>query len=315
MTLQEAIESFLFHCRYERNLSPRTVTAYRTDLEQLFEHLREYPAANDVRAIGKHELRGYIRRLFDRYQPKTIKRKIASTRVMMHFLEREDVLAVDPLRKMDVRIKHSFRVPRTIPFGEMERLFQYLYSVRDDTSAGPRQLRLVRDIAVLETLFATAARVSEICSMRREDVDLDTGCVRIMGKGARERVVQLCERATIAALEAYELGRGSGDNAPYYFLNRDGKRLSEQSVRSALRRYAAAAGVRSAVRPHLVRHSVATLLLEEGVDIRHIQHLLGHSSISTTQLYTHVNGRSQREVLVAKHPRRRLRASDPARGG
>jgi integrase/recombinase XerD len=167
---------------------------------------------------------------------------------------------------------------------------------------------LARDTAVLETLFATGARVSEICHLRPEDVDLDDGWVRILGKGGKERVVQICDPAIIAALRGYQASREAVlPSETYFFLNRCGRRLSEQSVRTLLRRHAAQAGVGVPVRPHLLRHSVATLLLEEGVDIRHIQHLLGHSSIATTQIYTHVNARNQREVLTSKHPRRRLR--------
>lgn len=308
MTVAEAIESFLFHCRYEKNLSPRTLSAYATDLQQ-FGRALSPDATADVSQVDRSHLRPYIQQLFEPYREKTVKRKVATLKAFFGYLERDETIAVTPFRKLEVRIKETKRLPRTIPLAEVERLLRYLYSQQ---SAGPRSdveaFVWVRDTAVLETLFATGARVSEICHLGMEDVNLEDGWVRIMGKGSKERVVQICDPAIIAAVGAYRASREVVvPTEAYFFLNRHGRRLSEQSVRTLLRRHAAHAGVDVPIRPHLLRHSVATLLLEEGVDIRHIQHLLGHSSIATTQIYTHVDARNQREVLTSKHPRRRLR--------
>jgi integrase/recombinase XerD len=313
VTLAEAIDSFLFHCRYEKNLSPRTLSAYATDLRQ-FAAVLSPSGGEDVSLLDKSELRPYIQQLFEPYREKTVKRKVATLKAFFGYLERDGAIDSTPFRKMEVRIKETRRVPRTIPLMEVERLFQYLYAQR---SAGPTSgvegFTLLRDTAVVEAIFATGARVSEICHLSLDDVDLDDGWMRILGKGGRERVVQICDAGVMAALDAYRAARDVvAPRDAYFFLNRYGRRLSEQSVRSLLQRHASRAGVDGPVRPHLLRHSVATLLLEEGVDIRHIQHLLGHSSIATTQIYTHVNARNQREVLTSKHPRRRLRISKAA---
>lgn len=307
MTLAEAIESFLFHCRYEKNLSPKTLGAYETDLRQFTRALGP-EAAGEIALLGKTELRAYIQPLFDAYREKSVKRKVATLKAFFGYLERDGTIDSTPFRKMEVRIKETRRVPRTIPLHEVERLFQYLYARRGDcTPSSLEGFILLRDTAVLEAIFATGARVSEICSLAVEDVDLEDGWLRIMGKGSKERVVQLCDPGILSALGAYRTARGVvAPHDGHFFLNRRGRRLSEQSVRALLRGHASRAGVDGPVRPHLLRHSVATLLLEEGVDIRHIQHLLGHSSIATTQIYTHVNARNQREVLAARHPRRRL---------
>lgn len=307
MTVAEAIESFLFHCRYEKNLSPRTLAAYETDLRQ-FASAMSPQASCDVAGLGKQELRGYIQRLFEPYQDKTVKRKVATLKAFFGYLERDGAIEFTPFRKMEVKIREAKRLPRTLPLQEIERLLRHLYAQR---LAGPQSgmgaFVLLRDTAVVETIFATGARVSEVCHLRLDDVDLADGWVRILGKGARERVVQLCDGGVVSALGAYRMARDlAAPREAYFFLNRRGRRLSEQSVRTLLRSHASRAGVDGPVRPHLLRHSVATLLLEEGVDIRHIQHLLGHSSIATTQIYTHVNARNQREVLTSKHPRRRL---------
>ena len=309
MTVDEAIRGFLFHCRYEKNLSPKTLRAYETDLRQFAAFAGERAEAVTIPELRREVIRAYIQGLHGCFAEKSIKRKVASLKVLFHFLEREDVLEVSPFRKIDVRIKETRRVPRTIPLAELDSLFRHVYDLRDKADSGSDQhRRLVRDVAVLEVLFATGARVSEICTIGLDDVNLLEGWVRICGKGRRERVIQLCYTDTLAALVAYRGLREEVSGAEdFFFINRFRRRLSEQSVRTSLRRHAAGAGIAREVRPHLLRHSVATLLLEEGVDIRHIQHLLGHSSISTTQIYTQVDGRSQREVLTSKHPRRRLR--------
>lgn len=315
MTVAEAIESFLFHCRYEKNLSPRTLSAYQIDLGQ-FARALPAEAADDVTSVGKPELRAYIQHLFEPYCEKTVKRKVATLKAFFGYLERDGTIDATPFRKMEVKIRETRRVPRTIPLPEVERVLQYLYAQRSKASEfGEHDFTLSRDTAVLEVLFATGARVSEICHLGVDDVDLADGWLRILGKGGKERVVQLCHAEVIAALAVYRAARDAvTPQETYLFLNRHGRRLSEQSVRTLLKGHAARAGVDGPVRPHLLRHSVATMLLEEGVDIRHIQHLLGHSSIAVTQIYTHINARNQREVLTLKHPRRRLQVGGAVAG-
>jgi integrase/recombinase XerD len=181
-----------------------------------------------------------------------------------------------------------------------------VYAARDAALEGtPERAALVRDLAVLEALFATGARVAEVCGLTTDDVDLARGRIRILGKGSRERLVQLCHPEAIAALKEYREHAQSTDS-PWFFANRFGRRLSEQSVRAILRRHTTAAGLALHVTPHMFRHSVATLLHEDGADIRYIQHLLGHRSIATTQIYTEVGEASQRRMLVQHHPRRHV---------
>lgn len=316
MTIAEAVAQFLFHCQYEKNLSPKTLKAYSIDLRQFSEHLAKGLEITDLAGVDKTALRDYIKSLFNHLKEKSVKRKVATLKAFLHFLEREDAVAVNPFRKMDVRIKETRRLPRTISLADLEKLFRHLYRLKRDwkkkDTAGYRLL--IRDIAVIELLFATGARVGEICSVRKEDLDLRQGRVRILGKGGRERILQLCDQEVLGALKEHRsLWEGDGeegeegDEAPF-FRNRGGSRLSEQTVRTALRRYTRDAGVVLHVTPHMLRHSTATLLLEEGVDIRFIQQLLGHRSIATTQIYTEVGAGAQRRVLAGRHPRRRFRA-------
>ena len=309
MELQEAVSQFLFHCRYEKNLSPKTLKAYSIDLRQFREHLAEHLEITTLEAVDKTALRAYIKSLFGPLKEKSVKRKVATLKALFHFLEREDAIPVNPFRKMEVRIKETRRLPRTIPLPDLKRLFKHLYRLKHDHPDRDSYAykALVRDIAVLEILFATGARVAEICHLKGEDVDLRRGRVKILGKGGRERILQLCDEEALEAVRDYRgLWAGEVEENSYFFHNRLGGRLTEQSVRAVLKRYAGGAGVGGRVTPHMLRHSVATLLLEEGVDIRYIQSLLGHTSIMTTQIYTTVHESHQRRVLASRHPRRRL---------
>lgn len=314
MTVREAFTQFLFHCQYEKNLSPKTLKAYSIDLRQFGDHVEKELAVTQLHQIDKVVLRSYIKSLFGHLAEKSVKRKVATLKALFHHLEREDEIAVNPFRKIDVRIKEKKRLPRTIPLAELERLFRYLYGRKEEIvdRESPGYRSLVRDIAVLEVLFATGARVGEVCGLEREDVDLRRGQARILGKGGRERILPFSDREVLRVLREYlSLSREPDDWNGHFFRNSAGRRLSEQSVRKALKKHAAGAGVPSLVTPHMLRHSLATLLLEAGVDIRYIQHLLGHSSIATTQIYTEVRDRTQRYLLSTKHPRKLFRTSAP----
>src|SRR3954470_22023493 len=205
MELQEAVSQFLFHCRYEKNLSPKTLKAYSIDLRQLGEFLAAHLAITELTAVDKTALRAYIKSLFGPLKEKSVKRKVATLKALFHFLEREDAIAVNPFRKMEVRIKETRRLPRTISLPDLKRLFKHLYRLKQDHPDRDSYAykALIRDIAVLETLFATGARVAEVCNLRDEDVDLRRGRVKILGKGGRERMLQLCNGEVTAAVLDY----------------------------------------------------------------------------------------------------------------
>jgi len=312
LTVAGAIDSFLFHCRYEKNLSPKTLKAYATDLRQFTAYTGAQGVA-DVSGIDRGVLRGFIRQLFGTLAEKSVKRKVATLKALFHFLEREDAIALNPFRKMDVRIREARRVPRTIAWKDIQALFAYLYrqKAKESRGAGIEYRRLVRDIALLEILFATGARVSEVCGLTVGAVDLDGGRIRIFGKGARERTIDLCDPEVLATLREYQrlFHPGAMPEGGYFFPARQGAPVSDQTVRVSLRRHVRAAGLEVHVTPHMFRHSVATLLLEEGVDIRYIQRILGHSSIATTQIYTHVHDSAQKRIIATLHPRRRFRSA------
>ncbi|MES1243456.1 MAG: tyrosine-type recombinase/integrase [Acidobacteriota bacterium] len=311
MNVQDAIAQFLFHCQYEKNLSPKTLKAYSIDLRQFRVFIATELGVTEVGGIDKVVLRSYIKSLFGDLAEKSVKRKVATLKSLFHHLEREDEILLNPFRKLDVRIKEKKRLPRTIPLADLERLFRHLYRLKADARDRESQSyrALIRDIAVLELLFATGARVAEVCNLGTADVDLRRGQARILGKGGRERILPFWDDELSRLLGEYvAISREPpGQESGHFFRNRRGRRLSEQSVRMVLRKHARGAGLRIPITPHMLRHSLATLLLEEGLDIRYIQHLLGHSSIATTQIYTEVRAGGQRRALAQKHPRRKLR--------
>lgn len=307
MLLPDAYKEFLSHCRYEKNLSEKTIKAYRTDLEQLLTFMKSRSFDIAITAISKTELKEYLISIGS-LKPKSIKRKIATTKALFNYLEFEDILSVNPFRKMRINIKEPKRLPQVMDIREITRIFKTAYSYKkmETTPETYSYFLALRNIVILELLFSTGARVSEIAGLTKNNINLDSGCVTIRGKGDKERVIQICNRESIDLIKHYyKLYKQLIEKAGNYFLiNRLGHRLSDQSIRTIVKRLAGDAGITRHITPHVFRHSFATLLLEKDVDIKYIQSLLGHSSIMTTQIYTHVNRAKQKQILKTKHPRR-----------
>jgi integrase/recombinase XerD len=256
--------------------------------------------------FDKGGLEEYIAFLHNVYQSRSAKRKLASVKAFYNYLEYEDLWDSRSVRRLKTKFREERKLPRVLSFQMIKQIWDVVY----EGHYVSRERRL-RDIAVFEMLFATGLRVSELCSLRERDVDLDNGQIRIEGKGSKERIIQVCNPEALMRLFEYRDAfnhqiRVSG----YFFVNRMCHRLSEQSVRYMIRNYARIAGINQRITPHMFRHTFATLLLEEDVDIRYIQKMLGHSSINTTEIYTHVAMQKQREILVKKHPRNKLTYPD-----
>lgn len=188
---------------------------------------------------------------------------------------------------------------------EVKTILKYLYKLRtDNPNTGNYMYNAqTRDIAVVELLFATGIRVSELCELTCNAVDLKQATIKVFGKGSKERVIQICSTEVLEILKQDEQLSAPSE---YFFVNRLGNRLSPQSVRILIRRCKEETGLEKKISPHTFWHTFATLLLEEDVDIKYIQNLLGHSSITTTQIYTHVNMNKQKALLSSKHPRRKM---------
>lgn len=298
-TLKERITEYLEHCEYRKRLNAKTLKAYRIDLMQydLF-----CSAVTDF--TSKNTLDRFITGLHRLHKPKTAKRKIASLKAFFHYMEYQEQLSENPFAKMDVRFREAKLLPKTIPFHSIQTFLSTLYAQKEQAKTNHQLRCCIRDIAVIELLFATGMRISELCSLKPSDMDLEGNNILIYGKGAKERIIQLGNQEVINALTLYrETFQKEIDTCGYFFVNRLQRRLSDQSVRFMINRYAEFAGITQHITPHMFRHSFATLLLEQDVDIRYIQRMLGHSSISTTEIYTHVSNAKQKDILVHRHPR------------
>lgn len=225
-------------------------------------------------------------------------------------MEYKDLLEENPFDKLDVHFREAKLLPKTIPFHSIQKFLSVLYEQKKQASSEYQLCCSIRNIAVIELLFATGMRISELCSLKPSDIDLENNTVLIYGKGAKERILQLGNPEVISALIVYQ-DTFKEDIAVcgYFFVNKLKHKLSDQSVRFMINRYAELAGIEQHLTPHMFRHSFATLLLEQDVDIRYIQKMLGHSSISTTEIYTHVSNTKQKDILVNKHPRNLMKIS------
>jgi integrase/recombinase XerD len=304
--LKNLIDSFIFHCQYEKNLSSLSLKAYSIDLKQF----HNFICVNTVieNAIDKNIIRDYLKELFQKNKPKTIKRKIATIKSFMNYLEYEEEIEISPFYKMKINIKEGKQLPKTIELKKIKRLFAYLYKRKENLGFNIKDKysykALIRDIAVIELLFASGIRVAELSYLKFSDVNFSKGLALIKGKGNRERIIPIPHPAILKALsDYYLLFKDNIDETEYFFVNRLNTRLSEQSIRLMINKYAKESNIQQHITPHMFRHSVATLLLENGVDIRYIQNILGHSTISTTQIYAQVNEAPKRRILRLKHPR------------
>lgn len=303
LTLSDAIEKHISDCVYMKGLSEKTIKAYRIDLRQF----KESQADNDA-WCSKHYIESYIKHLYQSFKPKTAKRKIACLKAFFHYLELEELIEVSPFRKIKLKRMEPQVLPKTIPADTITKMLNLVYNNYSNENRSAYFIRnTIRDAAVIEMLFATGIRVHELCNLKPQDIDLKQKVVKVYGKGSKERFIQITNKNVIAIFKAYiKLFARQIKSCGYFFINNRGNRLSEQSVRFMIDKYAKQIDSDIHITPHMFRHTLATLLLEENVDIRYIQELLGHSSITTTQIYTHISMNAQKRILSKKHPRNKI---------
>ena len=297
MDIATAIAEFLVSVTAERGLARNTSAAYRRDLSQYQDYLEEHGVA-DIAAVSSDHVSQYVAALTKRgLAATTIARKIAAVRGLHRFLVAEDMVTEDPTALVAAP-KRPSSIPKALSVDEVARLI--------GAAAGQSAIN-ARDTAILEFMYASGARVAETVGLDVLDLDLGESVALVTGKGSKQRLVPLGNYA-VAALRLYlerrlEL-KGDRPDPGALFLSIRGRRLTRQSVWQSVRKYAIAAGLEAeSVSPHVLRHSVATHMVEGGADLRTVQEILGHASISTTQVYTRVSPRHLYEVYVAAHPR------------
>ena len=299
MRLEAKMATYLEYCEYRKELDKKILKAYRIDLHQYFEFVC-------VDEPEKEKIEEYITHLHKNYKQKTVKRKIASIKAYYNYLEETEIITENPFRKIKVRFKENVTLPKIIPREEIEQLLNYMYKCLNESTVSSRKY-MFRDITIIEVFFATGARVYEISNIRKDSINLNTGLIRLMGKGGKERYVQISSTSVLSLLKKYyaeneSVIRQSG----YFFVNNRGNRYTEQSIRLMLKKYTEQAGIERNITPHMFRHSFATYLIEEGVDVSCVQQILGHSSIKTTQIYIHIAAKKQAEILKEMHPRNNM---------
>jgi integrase/recombinase XerC len=298
--MEEALAEFLRHLALEKNASPHTVKSYREDLTQALTFCRTRLGKQDPGPgeLTPRLLRAYLAWLHEQgYARATVGRRLAALRTWCRFLCRQGVLSANPAEGL-----RGPRQDRKLPhFLGLEEVLRLLEAPPADTPLG------LRDRAILETLYSAGLRVSELTGLNVEDVDLDAATATVRGKGRRERLALLGPPALealgrwLACRDGVARGRAAG--RPALFLNKNGTRLTSRSVGRLLEKYLAQAGLDPRTSPHTLRHSFATHLLDRGADIRSVQELLGHRSLSTTQVYTHVTTQRLQDSYQKAHPR------------
>ena len=294
--MEDLLEEFLHYITVERGLARNTLQAYERDLRHFLGYLRE----RDIRIVGQIQpplLVEYLRSLQnDGLRATSISRKLSALRNFFQYAVRERVLTKDPSGMIE-SMKKPLRLPKVLDEAEIAALLE---QPRPLTPAG------LRDRAMLELMYATGVRVSELVSLKVNDVNLDMGYVRCFGKGSKERIVPMGDLARQAVQNYLDRGRPHllrRTPEDTVFLNQRGQKMTRQAFWLILQEAARQAGIAKSVTPHMLRHSFATHLLDHGADLRSVQEMLGHVDITTTQIYTHVSRTRLKEVYNRTHPR------------
>ena len=295
MDLVAAAAAFLRHCRTGRDLSDNTLKAYAQDLGELKRYLADPTRQTLATPSG---LTAYAEWLSGprSLAPATVKRRLACLRALFGWAERQGMIEASPFRTAEVRVRLPKRLPRCLTAAELRALFRF-------RREAPPKIAL----AIL-LLFTTGMRVAELCALRLGDIDLDRRTLRIRGKGDRERQVYLISTEVVTELRAHLRDHGlRRAPATTRLFGSAGGTATTDGIRRGLRRVAEAAGLSRRITPHMLRHSAATSLLEAGIDIRFVQRLLGHRSISTTEIYTHVSDERLKQAVSKANTLARLK--------
>lgn len=312
--MREAVERFLRHLRNVKNASPHTLRNYASDLEQFVTYLE--PPGSHAPSIGEIDhllIREYLGSLHDqKLEKSTIARKLAALRSFFKFAVQEEMIERNPARLVSTPSVPR-RLPTVLTAEQVNRFLDWMNSLEPKsdkrTDREKARLLLARDRAIFELLYGSGLRVSELTGLSLEDIDAEEQSLRVRGKGNKERVVPYGSKAR-AALEAYGPAReklarrgAARGKREAVFVNGRGGRLTARSVARLVKKYAREAEIHWNLHPHSLRHAFATHLLADGADLRAIQELLGHKSLSTTQRYTHVSIRQLMEIYDKSHPR------------
>lgn len=296
--LKDSIEDYLHFIKVERQLSDNTLQSYKRDLVAYARHIHHEQQIMEFDKVMREHILLYLDSLRSvGKSSKTISRQISSIRSFHQFLLREKVTNQDPTVHLEMP-KKEMSLPKVLSIEEIEALL---------TAPSVEKPQGTRDIAILEMMYGSGMRISELIELNLEDVHMTMGFVRVFGKGGKERIIPLGRSAISACVNYLEQARpqllGAAPKNDAFFITQRGKRFTRQGCWKIIKEHAAAAGISKEITPHVLRHSFATHLIENGADLRAVQELLGHADISTTQIYTHVSKTRLSEVYKQFHPR------------
>lgn len=296
--LLDPLQDYLHFIRVERQLSENTLASYKRDLMEYIEHLYNEQHIETFEPVTRQHILLHLEQLkANGKTSRTISRHISSIRSFHQFLLRDKVTTTDPTVHLELPVIEQ-KLPVVLSVEEIEKLIE-----------APNQLKPqgVRDVAILELLYGSGMRISELIELNLDDIHMTMGFVRVFGKGGKERIIPLGRGALTACDNYLRHARpkllGEAPRTDAFFINQRGKRLTRQGVWKLLKQHAETAGIKQELTPHVLRHSFATHLIENGADLRAVQELLGHSDISTTQIYTHISKKHLSEVYKQFHPR------------
>ncbi len=301
------IHQFIHYLSTEKNASPHTCRCYQRDLEEFYNFLRDSRSDGtlmkeaDIGKIGRMEIRRFLSFLYKKNKKSSIARKVSTLHSFFKYLVKERLIPSNPAKNISAP-KVERPLPTTLSVDEAFRLMDSPKEIEEKASSSKLKSRGIRDMAILELLYSSGVRVSELVGLNFNHVDLDLGIIKVMGKGRKERIVPIGSKA-IEALKRYIDQRGELRGEEPLFINPQGGRLTSRSVGRLVKKYSRQSGVLRKVSPHSLRHTFATHLLDAGADIREIQEMLGHASLSTTQRYIHLSPGKLMEVYDRTHPR------------
>jgi len=284
------ISTYLDYCKTHKRLSSHTIRAYKNDLMQFYNS--DYD-----------NVESYIEQLTQsNIKTNTLRRKIACMKVFYNYLKYQNIIEENPFNQLRFQFRTEKVLPKTIPYGILKSIFIYLEQKVILSKTDYQKQHAERNLLIISLLLSTGIRISELCHIHLKDINLSNKTLHIIGKGNKERILFLGDQKTLNLLETY-INKTKNESNDFLFPGKHSlKSLSEQSVRLVIKRIVEQNNFSRTITPHMFRHSFATMLLDSDVDIRYIQQILGHSSISITQIYTHVSHSKQKEILSSFNP-------------
>lgn len=294
--MEEYLDRYVRHLKVERNLSPFTIRNYSSDILGFYAFLKREEIKSLI-SVDHSIIRNYLGQLLDNGTVRaSISRKMSALRSFFRYLNNQGIIPDDPVS----RVSGPKREKRLPSFLSTEEIISLLSAPDTSTPQG------IRDLAILELMYASGLRISELSSLNTNSVEMETRQIRVWGKGSKERMVLMGQPAALVMEQYIKYGREKllrQNVTDALFLNRYGKRIAERRIQYLIKKYAEKAGIKTRVHPHMLRHTFATHMLDGGADLRVVQELLGHSNLASTQVYTHVTRSQMRSRYLEAHPR------------